>query len=98
MSQLAYFRGSGRAARHAELLKDVVHVVLHGRQLDRERLCDLLVHKAAVDQLEDLSLSRRQQRQLRTSLIAREPRDSTEQDRSQPWRACKLAGAGAAQD
>src|SRR4051812_41100261 len=44
------------AAGHAELLEEVVDVVLDGRHLDVQPRRDLLVGEALVDQLDDLDL------------------------------------------
>ena len=46
------------AAMNAKLLEDVVHVILHGRELDVQSRHDLLVGKAEVEELHDLELAR----------------------------------------
>src|SRR5512133_1111342 len=49
-------------ALHAELLEEIVDVVLHGRHLDAKAFRDLLVRQPVVDQLEDLPLACRERR------------------------------------
>ncbi len=51
-----------RRLRTCSLFEDLVHVVLHRRQLDAELLGDLLVREAGIDQVKDLELPRGQRR------------------------------------
>ena len=57
MSQL---RSRLAAAMNAELLEDPVHVVLDGRELDRQARSDGLVGQSLGDQLGNLRFARRQ--------------------------------------
>src|SRR5215831_11640564 len=50
---------------HVKLLEDVVHVVLDGRDLDLERLRDLLVREPSAEQRSDLALAARQRGSVR---------------------------------
>src|SRR5436305_7626951 len=61
-----------------QLLEDVVHVVLHRRELDVERACDLLVRQTVADQTHDLALAAGQLRSRLTRLLRRHRCDPAE--------------------
>jgi hypothetical protein len=45
----------------SRLGKNLMHVILHGGDLDAERSCDLLIREPLLDQIQHVQFSRRQE-------------------------------------
>src|SRR5215475_11183235 len=57
---LAQLRRGSRAPAYAQLLQDVVDVVLHRRHLDGQRPRDLSIGETSIDQRDDLPFPSRE--------------------------------------
>src|SRR5262245_56764515 len=81
-----HFRRRLSAGAHAELLEDVVNVVLHRGDLDEELRRNLFVAQATVDQTKNLTLAPGDVRGAGDISVAREIRHAAEKGRGQFWR------------